>query len=419
MNRICRQWLAVLVGFGFCLPVFVVRGFAQAGLTREQRWREDLQYLAQELPKRHVNLFFKLSQAEFTREVAVIDQAIPRLSDEEIRTALMRLVARIGDGHTSVGWLLPRFFPISFYQFGDDFYVTAVADEYKQIVGLRLVQIGKTRIEKARGQIAELVSRDNDQWLKAQLPSLLPASEILFGLNILPSATEGIFIFSDSRNQEISVTMKAVTADAKLTYTRALDPAKAPLYLQKQNENYWFQYLPDSKTLYLNYNRCQEMKERPFKAFAEEVLAFVEANPVERFVIDLRRNGGGNEAVFFPLLFKLPKHPKLDQKGKLFVVIGRRTFSSGFGNARSLKAATQAILIGEPTGQKPNAHGEVRSFQLPHSQLPISYSTKFWKRMEGDPLTLAPDILIEPTFAEYAAGRDPVLEAILNYNPNN
>jgi hypothetical protein len=390
---------------------------AQPELSRDQRWREDVQFLAEELPKRHKDLFFKLKREDFAQAVATLEQAIPSLSDEEIKIALIRLVARVGDGHTSVGWASQRFYPITFSQFGNDLHVVAVADAYKQIVGLRLIQIGSTRIEKAKALIGELVSHDNKQWLKAQLPSFLPAAEVLFSLKLLPDEAEGRFVFADAQGKEIAVTMKAVTAETQLTYSRALDPTKAPLYLQKQNQYYWYEYLADTKTLYLNYNRCREMKDRPFKAFAEEVLAFVEANPVEKFVIDLRRNGGGNEAVFFPLLMKLRNHPKLDQKGKLFVVIGRRTFSSGFGNARSLQSITKAILIGEPTGQKPNAFGEVRNFQLPHSKLTVNYSTKFWQRMEGNPESLAPDILIEPTFAEYAAGRDPVLEAILKYQP--
>lgn len=404
----------IVVVLGLSL-VWAISAVAQTELTREQRWREDVKLLADELPKRHPNLFFKLKRADFDREVAKLQETIPRLSDEEIKTALIRLVALVGDAHTSIGWAMQRFYPISFYQFGDDLYVTAAADEYQPIVGLRLVQIGSTPIAKAKALVGELIPRDNDQWLKAQLPSFLPSADFLFHLKLLPAATEGKFVFADASNKEVSVTLKAVTSETKLTFTRALDPAKAPLYLQKPNENYWFQYLPETKTLYLNYNRCQEMKDRPFKAFAEELLAFVEANPVEKFVIDLRRNGGGNEAVFFPLLLKLRAHPKLDQKGKLFVVIGRRTFSSGFGNARTLKSITQAILIGEPTGQKPNAYGEVRGFQLPHSKLNVNHSTKFWKRMEGDPPTLEPDLFVEPTWAEYAAGRDPVLEAIWKY----
>ncbi|HEX4945895.1 MAG TPA: hypothetical protein VFZ34_04505, partial [Blastocatellia bacterium] len=400
----------------FCLLLSLILNVAaQTELTREQRWRADLQFLADELPKRHPNLFFKLQREAFNREVAKLNEAIARLSDDEIKTALIRLVALVGDGHTSISWAAQRFYPISFYQFGNDLYAIAAADEYQQIVGKRLVKIGETPLAKAKQPLSELVSRDNDQWLKAQLPSVLPASDVLFHLKLLPAATEGKFVFADANNKEISVTLKAVTPETKLTYSRALDPTKYPLYLQKQDQNYWYEYLRDTKTLYLNYNRCQEMKDRPFKAFAEEVLAFVEANPIERFVIDLRRNGGGNEAVFFPLLLKLPKHPTLNQKGKLFVVIGRRTFSSGFGNARTLKSITQAILIGEPTGQKPNAYGEVRSFQLPHSKLTVNHSTKFWKRMEGDPQSLAPDIVIEPTFADYAAGRDPVLDAIEKY----
>lgn len=388
----------------------------QGEQTREQRWREDLRYLAEELPKRHKDLFFKLKREDFEGEVSGLDRAIPGLSDEEVKTALIRLVARVGDAHTSIGWGYRFRYPINLYQFGRDLYVTSAAEDYKQIVGMRLVEIGVTPIDKAKAAISELVSHDNEEWLKSQLPSFLSNADFLYGLKLLPATGEGKFTFTNSMGRKASLTLKAVPAEATLKYISVLDQSKVPLYLQKQNQNYWFEYLQESKTLYLNYNRCQEIKDRPFKAFTDEVMAFVDANPVERLVIDLRRNSGGNEGIFFPLLLKIRSHEKLNQKGKLFVVIGRRTFSSGFGNARSLKTNTQAILVGEPTGQKPNAFGEVGYFQLPHSKLAVNFSTKFWIRMEGDPPTMAPDILIEPAFEEFAAGRDPVLEAILKYH---
>lgn len=77
-----------------------------ATLTKEQ-WRQDLQHLARELPRRHKNAFHAVTREQFLRAVAALDAAIPSLQDHEIRLGLQRIVAMVGDAHTALassGW---------------------------------------------------------------------------------------------------------------------------------------------------------------------------------------------------------------------------------------------------------------------------------------------------------------------------
>jgi hypothetical protein len=78
-----------------------------------------------------------------------------------------------------------------------------------------------------------------------------------------------------------------------------------------------------------------------------------------------------------------------------------------------LKKKTQAVFYGEPTGGKLNHYGEIKYLTLPFLKLTVSYSTKYFKYIEGDEPSLAPDVSIELTLDDYLALRDPVLEAIL------
>ena len=74
-------------------------------------------------------------------------------------------------------------------------------------------------------------------------------------------------------------------------------------------------------------------------------------------------------------------------------------------------------LIGEPTGGRPNAYGEVRSFRLPNSRFRVQYSTRYWQLLEdADPPSVMPDLAAETTLADFLAGRDTALEAILAYS---
>jgi hypothetical protein len=43
----------------------------------------------------------------------------------------------------------------------------------------------------------------------------------------------------------------------------------------------------------------------------------------------------------------------------------------------------------------------------------VSYSTKYFRFVEGDAPSLIPDVAVNLTLADYLALRDPVLEAVL------
>jgi hypothetical protein len=191
------------------------------------------------------------------------------------------------------------------------------------------------------------------------------------------------------------------------------DESGAPLYLRNRRLYYWFEIMEDSKTLFFKYNSCREMKGEPFGVFVREMFEASDAAGVERIVVDLRHNGGGNSGIFKPFLDELGKRPGLMQKGRIFVLVGRRTFSSAILNALDMKKETPAVFAGEPTGGKPNHFGEVRTFQLPNSKLAVTYSVKSFKVVEDDPDSLYPEILVEPTLRDYLEKADPVLEAVL------
>jgi len=386
-------------------------------LSREEKWREDLKYLAEELPKRHKNLFFKITREQFYREVARIAGSVPKLSDAEIRLALWRLTAMIGDAHTRIQYGREKIYPILLYQFSDGVFVAAATEEYKNALGAKLVKIGKTDVERAKEIVRSIITVENESWFKQQFPNYLTDPEVLYLLRILPSAAEGDFTFKDRNGKQFVIRLRPVSAKEEVRLLRPFDstPGKTPLYLRNPEQYYWREYLADSKTLYLHYRRCANMPSLPFNKFAEALLEFMDENPVERMVIDLRLNGGGNSAIFDPFIAALSKRRDVNQTGRLFVLIGRATFSSAYLNALRLKRDTKAILVGEPAGQRPNAYGEVRTMNLPHSKLLVQYSTKYLKTMDGDPLTLAPDVLVERSSWDYASGRDPVLDRALNY----
>jgi len=233
-------------------------------------WKADLQFLATQLPKLHVNPFSTISAQAFLQSIERATSRIGEMRDDERLVELSRIVAAIGDAHTGIAYRPKAALPLMLYRFRDGLFITNVTEDRK-----------------------------------------------------------------------------------------------------------------------------------------------IDQTPGARLVVDLRNNGGGDSGIFEPLLNGLKARPAFRQKGALFVVIGRQTFSSAVLNAVELKRDTAAVFVGEPTGGKPNHFGEVRTVKLPGTGLDLSYSTKYFKESSVDTPSLDPDLRVDLTIADLRAKRDPVMAAIL------
>ena len=176
-------------------------------------------------------------------------------------------------------------------------------------------------------------------------------------------------------------------------------------------------YLPDSHTLYTQFNHRTNDPNLSMKDFSKGLFAFAETHTIQRTIVHLRFNQSGNSRGINPLENGLEGRAALSGKGKLFALIGPATFSSGLMAAMDFRDKLHAVPIGEPTAEKPHSFGEEKVLKLLNSQLEISYSTKFFRLMKNVDLSaLAPNIIVKLSIADFLAGRDPALETALHYS---
>ncbi len=142
---------------------------------------------------------------------------------------------------------------------------------------------------------------------------------------------------------------------------------------------------------------------------SRELWSFVDRHPVKKIAIDLRQNGGGDFNVGRKYMVdELARRP--DIRG--YVIIGGRTFSAALKNAIDFRQIARATLAGETIGERPNSYSENDEMTLPQSRIEISYSTRYYEFLPHDGL-VTPDQEIKPTWADWLAGRDPVLDWII------
>ncbi|HZE08716.1 MAG TPA: hypothetical protein VE110_08165, partial [Gemmatimonadaceae bacterium] len=105
-----------------------------------------------------------------------------------------------------------------------------------------------------------------------------------------------------------------------------------------------------------------------------------------------------------------------DTPGHLYVLTGRRTFSAAQMLVTELMKYTTSIFVGEPTASHGNHFGDSYRIVMPNSKVTVRVSTLWHQYLDSRDkrMMIEPDIAAPLTFADYAAGRDPVLRAVPN-----
>lgn len=377
-------------------------------------WRDDLRYLARELPNRHVNAFHTVSREAFDAEVTRLDAAIPRLNNDEVLVGLMRIVALIGDGHTHLD-LPPNNlrYPLELQWFGDQLRVIAAQTPYHAAVGARVIAIGSTPIDDVMKRAIELVPRgENDGRTRFAATVQLTTPEVLHGLGVITDRANAPFTLETATAEKAVMTFSPARF-AGFSGWRMATGDTPPRYLQRLGEPWWTEFLPDAQTVYFSFTGYPP--DAQFRERTAALAQLLDQSRVRRLVIDMRRNQGGDLTQFRQLLLPIIKaNTAINRKGGLFVITGPGTFSAATINALDLRNEANAILVGSPTGMRPNHYGEHGEFRLPNSGVRVSYSTQYYRFGADTDSAVVPDQRVEPTWAEFSAGRDPVMEWVLS-----
>lgn len=386
--------------------------FLQDQADRTKQWRDDLATFEKEFSSRHISPFTQLSEADFKADLAVIDPA--KLSDQQIVLSLWKVLAKVGDSHSTV--MQPntiRFtqYPLGVQYLTDGWYIFAIVSREQRHLRGKLVQINGVPIDEVCTKLKTLIAAENDSQRDNQLRRLIPMTEALQFSGIVEKPASVPFTLVNSEGKEEVITLSPLSLK-QATFAYAIDPKTWPGYLKPERPWYGQVHLEKENAFYIWYDRCANDPRKSVKDWSAEVVKQLEDKKPAKVIVDLRRNGGGNSALLEPLIREL-KERDINTKQRLKVLIGPATFSSAMMNAQQFKTSTQAELIGQPTGGSPNHFGEVKSFQLPHTKCTVYYSTKKFVMTKDNAKTVEPHRLVTPTAKGFLADQDEVLEASL------
>lgn len=405
----------VCFAFSFCL--------AQKETTCKQ-WQEDIDFYKTKLEKRHINLYHTISKEEFQAKIDSLKKMACEIDSQEIIVRLSEITASIQDGHTWLNFgyqdhLKFTKLPLKLEYFDDGLFVIGATSEQKKLIGKQIIAFNSIPIKRIIQQVRKIGYRENEFTEKLSIPRFIVYPAVLKRFGFIKDTSKiNITLKSQNESTEKINLIPKLNKEIKLIDFKSLQ-INLPLVYQRNNEIYWLKYLPNEKLLYLQFNSHREDKNHNFKQLTKELIVKIDTNKPKKFVIDLRRNGGGNSALTFPLISALTHFERKVPDGQIFVIISRVTYSASVVFSSEVKKFTNTIFLGEPTGNAPNLYTENGyRLTLPNSKVELAYSTLFYQSAPFDNSKwIAPDISIPYKSADYFGLKQPIIEEIINYQP--
>lgn len=414
MERTWGRFLALLTVMIACCA-------AHAQQTTEQ-WQQDLDTLAEQLLTRHPNFYTKHTVEEFEDALDAVYAKLDTHDDQQIVMELGRLVALGGDAHTTIGFgnigAGMHRLAIQCVVLDDGVFVNAALDSRKDLIGKRVVSINTVPIDEVIDRVSVLFAFENNSkkiGTAAAYATLLPALRAVGIIEDHRASSVPVELEFEAEIKSIDLECAATQAGQRwVSFVQQL-PQPWPLAYRKQSGYYASEFIAEHRAMYVAYNRCREAEDLPMARFVEFIMSKSDELDAQRIIIDLRFNGGGDETVIWPLWQALEKSDRFKDKGDIIGLISRQTFSSAMSNSHQLRDNCGAVLIGEPTGGKPNHFGQLSSFTLPNSGVSINHSTRWFQKVEGDPDAVIPDLLVPWRSEALFGGIDETLDTALDY----
>lgn len=424
---------------------------------------EDIDFYVKNLEETHIDPYIHISRKDWLARVADLKSRVAKqgaMTQYEFWRIFTPLVSSIQDKHTFI--IDPRFFipndptkylPVrAVYVDGKILVTDSFADAeiakgavITSINGIESEEFIRKLSEYRFGVERERIS-DAGDWL------WIGAAEV-FG-----KPDTFALSFSDGKKVQVKgLSMPEISRREKAAAAKGSLPKATELPLELK--------LLEGSTAYLNATTFSYDSEK-YRALLTDVFTKIKSSGAKRLIIDLRNNTGGNSTLGDALIdmfnakpykgFSMkwkksaqylerlkslnatvpdyyqklkageiyssqskkiqPSKNPLRFSGPVYVLSGRKTFSSGQMFLAVVKDNKLATMIGEETNEPGCRAGELHRFDLPNSKLRVSSSVKYWIPPGGcnGRRGIVPDVLVNERPEDYSASRDAVLSATLD-----
>ena len=417
-----------------------------------------------------------VDEAAFTRfetyAEALCDKLDERMERPAFQVELNRWLALLRDAHTFLMLDDASLYPFTLRYYEGSFYFRSLPDSVPDCTGKELIAMNGRAVDSLIQELMVYVPSENQ--VKACITGSFFMNHKAF-LNALGIDTDRDirFMFADGGEVRLPSSLDKGAAGSHQV-KQVLHPVTA-----RRNEPFHYQITGD--TCYFQFNAmidkfsywqgCRLMQVSPDKAVADSLPLFADfldemaramaVHNVNRLVIDMRYNGGGNSVLgdvlleflgvsfqdirpfrsyirvsdflqtCYPALFIRDKYESMRGKlveqnqvmndlaadmpkpssrfhGEVTFIQGQNTFSSANYLLTFVKDNALFPIIGTPTSQSPTCFGDVLCVELPYTQTKGYISHSYFVRPDerNQETSLLPDSLVRTSLKDWLNGKD-------------
>lgn len=422
--------------------------------------KDDLDFLFNKLEYIHPNLYAYTSKNEIFEAITRVKSEIrDSLNSVDFWLKVCPIVNNLHHGHTGITpqnaevnkYIIKlqktgySYFPFSIIVLDSNIYVRDIYTNTRDIQrGNRVISINGT---KASDILSKLVNYESGERMAYRLhyvekrfiwnyPLLYPSSK--YKIDYMDKGIEKTIILNGITEKETDEYFMKAFASTKNNYRLML---------------------VDNKTACIEYNACLDFDK--FKVFLDSTFTIIKHDRISNLIIDIRKNGGGDTGLNALLLTYLTSNPfyeyskhiekltsdirtsneyysqfkkdtifertkykyyenKVENpllfKGKILLLTGIETFSSGTELAMLIKDYNLGKIIGQETGGIPTCYGDRFDFELPNTKIEVGVSYKWSLRPSGvdDNRGVIPDIILNPSLLDILSGKDIEMDYTLS-----
>ena len=421
-------------------------------LTAAQR-RDDLIFL-RDTWKPQDKSFNQTQTQKFDQLIADTLAHVDKLDAVSFWMAASRAVALSGNGHTNIDADVPPLptLPVELWWFRDGLYIIATNPRHADLLGARVEALGNSSPEAALAAVAPYISGNADR-VRRISPAYLGVPALLHRVGITKSDTESRLTvrLGNGKTTKVSLTAEVPSpkwrdspeywealiptpAGAADRWPHVLDTVKSRPDIYQPRTNLSYHWVGDGhRVFYFRSNEIYGTDVNPM-SLQMDLLKMMDAefepHRPHAVIVDLRLNSGGN--FLNTILFAQALPAFIAPGAKIMVLVSASTFSAAIVTAAMIReyAGASVMFLGTDMGDNDQFYAEGGRVSLPNSKLGVRQSSGlhdwtngcpdinrcFWATAIWGPrarISLHPDFVIDPTYAEYAGGHDPVMEKAL------
>lgn len=407
-----------------------------------EEWLEDIKTLDTNLKKEHPNIFRYTSEKEWNKNIENLKSDIDKLSDRSIILRISQIITSIGDAHTGIfpldlltpigeEQIKPESiveFPIKCEYFDDGVRVIECDSKYEKILGSKLISINNVAVNKILNDIATLIPQDykNNQCALFYAKEMMNFYEFLKYFKVIDNNKSK---YTFETNSKEKITLELTAKENKHINYLALDKKvmKTNKVPEGENEAYWYKNFKEDKILYFRLNQFtsnyaifetkeEESKYPDIDEVQERLLNEINKGEYSKFIIDLRKNGGGLVNIRDSIVDMIKFRTDLIDE-EIYILTGKYSNSASTTFAWELQKKLGANIVGETTGGNVNLFttgGQI--IELPTSKLKVYVSAYESVNEKGYIGGVNPDFEVKQNYNDYINGIDTVYEYIKDLN---